>query len=80
MPWKAALTSPAFLAILVAHTCSNWGWYMVLVELPLYMKTVLKFKLEENSFLTALPFFTMWIFSMIFSKIMDYLRGKNVST
>ncbi|XP_019762059.1 sialin isoform X2 [Dendroctonus ponderosae] len=78
MPWKAAMTSPAFLAILVAHTCSNWGWYMVLVELPLYMKTVLKFKLEENSFLTALPFLTMWIFSMIFSKIMDHLRGKNI--
>ncbi|CAG9774092.1 unnamed protein product [Ceutorhynchus assimilis] len=80
MPWKASMLSPAFLAILIAHTCSNWGWYMVLVELPLYMKTVLKFKLADNSFLTALPFLTMWIFSMIFSKIMDTLRNKGVIT
>ncbi|KAL1494067.1 hypothetical protein ABEB36_009724 [Hypothenemus hampei] len=80
MPWKAALLSPAFLAILVAHTCSNWGWYMVLVELPLYMKSVLHFSLKDNSFLTALPFLTMWIFSMILSKILDVLRAKNVMT
>ncbi|XP_050311357.1 sialin [Anthonomus grandis grandis] len=82
MPWKAAMLSPSFLAILVAHTCSNWGWYMVLVELPLYMKTVLKFSMANNAFLTALPFLTMWFFSMAFSKLMDHLRttGKITTT
>ncbi|XP_076275641.1 sialin-like [Rhynchophorus ferrugineus] len=77
MPWKAAFTSPAFLAILIAHTCSNWGWYMVLIELPLYMKSVLQFKISENAVLTALPFFCMWLFSMILSKLLDTLRAKN---
>nr|CAI5858868.1 unnamed protein product [Callosobruchus analis] len=74
MPWKAVLTSPAFLAILIAHTCSNWGWYMVLIELPLYMKSVLNYKISENAVLTALPFLCMWLFSMVFSKTLDTLR------
>ncbi|KAJ8927580.1 hypothetical protein NQ314_019945 [Rhamnusium bicolor] len=78
MPWKAVLTSPAFLAILVAHTCSNWGWYMVLIELPLYMKTVLNFKISENAVLTAVPFLCMWLFSMVFSKTLDTLREKKI--
>ncbi|XP_030764406.1 sialin-like [Sitophilus oryzae] len=80
MPWKAVFLSPAFLAILIAHTCSNWGWYMVLIELPLYMKSVLKFKISENAVLTALPFFCMWLFSMVLSKLLDSLRGRNKIT
>ncbi|KAJ8916857.1 hypothetical protein NQ315_005864 [Exocentrus adspersus] len=78
IPWKSALTSPAFLAILVAHTCSNWGWYMVLMELPLYMKTVLNFKISESAILTSMPFLCMWIFSMILSKVLDTLREKKI--
>jgi ACS family sodium-dependent inorganic phosphate cotransporter len=80
MPWKAAFTSPAFLAILVAHTCSNWGWYMVLIELPQYMKNVLEFEISQNALLTAIPFFTMWLFSMILSKILDTLLAKHKIT
>lgn len=26
IPWKAILTSGPFFGILIAHTCSNWGW------------------------------------------------------
>lgn len=26
VPWRRVFTSLPFLAILVAHTCSNWGW------------------------------------------------------
>uniref|UniRef100_A0A2H1WFG1 SFRICE_014234 n=1 Tax=Spodoptera frugiperda TaxID=7108 RepID=A0A2H1WFG1_SPOFR len=47
MPWGKVFKSPPFLAILVAHTCSNFGWYMVLIELPFYMKQVLKFNMTE---------------------------------
>lgn len=76
VPWKAVLTSMPFWAILVAHTCSNWGWYMVLIELPTYMKGVLSFKISENAVLTSLPFLTMWVFSLALSKTLDTLRAK----
>ncbi|CAG9863510.1 unnamed protein product [Phyllotreta striolata] len=78
VPWKLVMTSPAFLAILVAHTCSNWGWYMVLIELPLYMKNVLRFEISENAVLSAVPFLCMWLFSMILSKTLDSLQQKRI--
>jgi len=77
IPWKAILTSGPFLGILIAHTCSNWGWYMVLIELPIYMKGVLKFEIKENAVFTATPFLTLWFFSIFISKTLDTLRNKN---
>lgn len=76
MPWKAVLKSVPFWAILVAHTCSNWGWYMVLIELPIYMKTALNFSMNDNAVLTSIPFLTMFVFSLILSKVLDTLRTK----
>lgn len=75
-PWKSILTSGAFLAILIAHTCNNWGWYMLLIELPFYMKQVLKFNIKENAVVTAIPFLTMWFFSMFLSKTLDALKSR----
>lgn len=47
VPWKAIFTSVPFWAILIAHTCSNFGWYMLLVELPTYMKHILRFNIGQ---------------------------------
>lgn len=80
VPWRRVFTSPAFLAILVAHTCSNWGWYMLLIELPFYMKQVLKFNIKENAVVTAIPFLTMWFFSMALSQTLDALRARGKIT
>lgn len=80
VPWKKIFTSGPFLAILIAHTCSNWGWYMLLIELPFYMKQVLQFQIKENAVATSLPFLTLWFFSMFLSKLLDFLRGKGMIT
>lgn len=78
IPWKAIFRSKPFYGILIAHTCSNWGWYMLLIELPIYMKGVLKFEIKENAVYTATPFFTLWIFSIFISKTLDTLRSKEI--
>lgn len=80
VPWKKLLKSAPFWAILIAHTCNNWGWYMLLIELPFYMKQVLKFNIKENAVVTAIPFLTMWFFSMILSKSLDALRERGKIT
>ena len=49
VPWKAIFTSGPFWAILIAHTCKNFGWYMLLVELPTYMKHILRFNIGKVS-------------------------------
>ncbi|GBP29492.1 hypothetical protein EVAR_93289_1 [Eumeta japonica] len=80
IPWRAVVTSPPFLAILVAHICSNWGWYMLLIELPFYMNQVLKFDIAKNAITTSLPFLSLWIFSMVLSKTLDWLRSRKIIT
>lgn len=49
IPWKSVWTSMPVWAIIVAHTCSNWGWYMLLVKLPTYMRYILKFDIKAVS-------------------------------
>ena len=49
VPWKSVWTSAPVWAIIVAHTCSNWGWYMLLVKLPTYMRYILKFDIKSVS-------------------------------
>lgn len=54
---------------------------MLLIELPIYMSGVLKFNVKENAVFTAFPFFTLWLFSMIISKVLDGLRAsKKINT
>lgn len=80
VPWKAIWTSMPVWAIIVAHTCSNWGWYMLLVKLPTYMRYILKFDIASNAGLSAVPFLCMWIFTMLFANLLDFLRSKNILT
>lgn len=76
VPWKKVLTSVPFWAILIAHCCSNWGWYMFLIEIPFYMKQVLAFNVSSNAVASALPYFPMLIFSIILGKTLDTLKAK----
>ncbi|XP_065161518.1 sialin [Atheta coriaria] len=78
VPWKSVFTSAPFLAIFVAHTCNNWGWYVVLIELPTYLKSVQKFQITSNAIITAVPFFLMWVYSLILSRTLDNLRSRKI--
>ncbi|GJQ80124.1 hypothetical protein Trydic_g19405 [Trypoxylus dichotomus] len=76
VPWKDIVKSIPFWAILVAHTCSNWGFYMLLVNMPLFMKQVLRFTMSQVMIYSAIPYFSMWIFSLFIGQTLDYLRKR----
>ncbi|KAG7209306.1 hypothetical protein KM043_015417 [Ampulex compressa] len=76
VPWNEVLRSTPFIAILVAHFCSNFGWYMLLVELPSFMRHILKFDMKSNAGLSSLPYFCMWIFTIILSKVLAIMQDK----
>ena len=44
------MTSKSFYGLLIAHTTSNFGTYLILTQLPTYMKEVLKFDIKSVSF------------------------------
>jgi ACS family sodium-dependent inorganic phosphate cotransporter len=49
---------------------------MLLVELPTYMKHILRFNIGQNALLSAVPYLSLWIFSIFWSKLMDLSRSK----
>jgi len=78
VPWVAIFTSMPFWALLVAQVGNIWGFYVLLDEIPTYMKTVLHFDLKSNSLLSALPYLFKWILSIVFSVIADSLLRRKV--
>lgn len=73
VPWRAVLTSLPMWAIAAMHFGQNWGFYTLLTELPTYLKNIQHFDMKSNGIISALPYLVMWIFSIIFSTIMDKL-------
>ncbi|CAK9823013.1 Putative inorganic phosphate cotransporter [Anthophora retusa] len=80
VPWREILRSKPFMAILIAHFCSNFGWYMLLIELPTFMSQILKFDISSNAGVSSMPFLCMWIFTMILSKILAIMQDKKLIT
>ena len=39
--------SVPFWALLMAHVLNNFGWYMLLVELPMFLSDGLGFEIKE---------------------------------
>ena len=49
IPWKSIYSSVPFWALCISHTLNNFGWYMLLVELPLFMSNGLGFNIKDVS-------------------------------
>uniref|UniRef100_A0A8C2YQL3 Sialin n=2 Tax=Chinchilla lanigera TaxID=34839 RepID=A0A8C2YQL3_CHILA len=81
VPWIPILKSLPLWAIVVAHFSYNWTFYTLLTLLPTYMKEILRFDVQENGFLSALPYFGSWFFMILSGQAADSLRTKgNFST
>jgi len=77
VPWGSLLTSIPFLTLAVSHFCNNFGWYMLLVELPLFART-LGLDITMITVMSSVPFFANWIFSVVYSKSLDTCRAKGL--
>ncbi|XP_043919793.1 sialin-like isoform X2 [Protopterus annectens] len=80
VPWCALATSLPLWAIIIAQFCYNWTFYTLLTLLPTYMTDILKFNIQENGYLSALPYLGCWTFMMISGQMADYLRQKQMLT
>ncbi|XP_073645454.1 sialin isoform X4 [Tursiops truncatus] len=81
VPWVPMLKSLALWAIVVAHFSYNWTFYTLLTLLPTYMKEVLRFNIQENGFLSAVPYLGCWLCMILSGQAADNLRAKwNFST
>ncbi|OWF44378.1 Sialin [Mizuhopecten yessoensis] len=78
IPWKAMLTSLPVWAILVANFCGNYGAYMLLTQMPTYMKEVLHFDIKSNGVFSMIPYIVFWIFVIIAAFFADFFISKNI--
>ncbi|XP_054273649.1 sialin-like [Macrosteles quadrilineatus] len=77
-PWKAILTSVPVWALIGVTICNGWGFAIILTQLPAYINSVLGFQIQENGFLSALPYLSLWIFSFPVCWFADFLTKKKV--
>ncbi|XP_023245213.1 putative inorganic phosphate cotransporter [Copidosoma floridanum] len=79
VPWKAILTSFPMWAIVIVHSGSNWGFYVLFTQMPTYMKYVLSFDVQHSGLVSALPYLAMWLIGFPISWLSDFALRKGVS-
>jgi hypothetical protein len=74
------LTSPAVIAMCVAHTAADWGSYILQDGLPGYLRDVLDFSLTEAGLFASMPTLLVLATSSGSAHIADWLRQGRMST
>jgi len=78
VPWGKILSSVPFLTLAVCHFCNNFGWYMLLVELPLFARSGLGVGIGVNTIMSSVPFLANWLWSISYSKTLDTLVSQGL--
>lgn len=73
VPWRHIFTSAPVWALIAAQIGHDWGFFTMVTDLPKYMSSVLKFSIKSNGFLSSLPYFCMWICSILSSWFADWI-------
>jgi ACS family sodium-dependent inorganic phosphate cotransporter-like MFS transporter 5 len=78
VPWKSIAISLPVWAINVTHTTNNWANYTMLTSMPMYVKEVLKFDVEQNGAISSAPQVAGFLGAIIASVVADYLIGHKI--
>lgn len=58
----------------------DWGFYIMVSDLPKYMSEVLQFSIKDNGIYSSLPYLVMWIVSVSTGWLSDFLIVRNFFT
>jgi ACS family sodium-dependent inorganic phosphate cotransporter len=61
IPWQRFFRERAFLALICAHFCTNWTYYIFLTWLPTYLVQVRGFSLQEMGLYATFPYIAMML-------------------
>ncbi|KAL8591613.1 hypothetical protein ACOMHN_030499 [Nucella lapillus] len=76
VPWRALLTSGPVWGIILTHTCSNFGTYTFLTNIPTYLKEVLRLDIKQNGLLSAIPYIGFWLMIIVSGQLADWARSR----
>ncbi|EDW39857.1 GL16129 [Drosophila persimilis] len=77
-PWKAILTNLPMFALVSAQIGHDWGFYIMVTDLPKYMADVLQFSIKANGLYSSLPYVMMWIVSVGSGFVADWMIRKGI--
>ncbi|CAH1402186.1 unnamed protein product [Nezara viridula] len=69
VPWKKIITSVPVLILTITHWCNSWGYWTINTLTPTYMNGVLRFDVQSDGFLSALPPLTSLLLSIFFTMV-----------
>lgn len=75
-PWKAIMTNAPMIALIFAQIGHDWGFYIMVTDLPKYMDNVLRFSIKANGLYSSLPYLAMWIVSLSSGYLSDVLVNR----
>lgn len=80
IPWLSILRSLPIHGVLIASLGWGWGYVTMLTQLPQFLFDVMNFDLSKSGFLSALPYLTMTIMSLIAGYIADFILVRQLLT
>jgi MFS transporter, ACS family, solute carrier family 17 (sodium-dependent inorganic phosphate cotransporter), other len=82
VPWAAIIRERAVWAIVLAHVCNNWGFYILLLWLPTYLNRALNVPVEKVGVYALIPWVATFVVGNLSGWISDRMiaRGIPVTT
>lgn len=68
------------ISIVIAQIGHDFGFYIMVSDLPKYMKDILNLSVSDNGVASALPYFLMWVVSICSGVLSDVLIKHNKIT
>ncbi|XP_053993180.1 sialin-like [Hylaeus volcanicus] len=78
VPWLSVFTSLPMWAIAITQCGQAWAFYTLLTELPTYMDKILHYDVQQDAFLSALPYLSSWIVGLCISSFADFLLARQL--
>lgn len=73
LPWRRMLSSRPVWAFFLSLFSANWCYYNLLNDMPQYVHDILGEDLTTNALLNSLPYAGLWLSSVLFGWVCDYL-------
>lgn len=77
-PWRAIMTNMPMIALICAQIGHDWGFYIMVTDLPKYMSDVMQFSIKANGLYSSLPYIMMWILSISSGFLGDWLITRGI--
>lgn len=79
IPWREILSEKAVWAIVIAHLCNNFGFYIILLWLPSYLHHEFAVPMERLGMFSVIPYIAAFIMQNLSGWVADVLHRRGLA-